>query len=135
MIVTDVGLDRKVTAIVYVAARAPDAGADYTALAKAYPTPPATAGIAFHDDCGQLSEEAFLRDFAGGPAAGGGARPLCGLTAVQKIADDGKGDVPPGEPSRPTIPCPPKSGRAIPTCSALWPSEWVRRRSRLRRAN
>ena len=65
MIVTDVGGDPKVTALVYVAARAPDAGEDYTALAKNYPTPPATAGIVFHDDWGQLSEEAFLKDFAG----------------------------------------------------------------------
>ena len=40
----------KVTALVYVAARAPDAGEDYTALAKNYPTPPATAGIVFDDD-------------------------------------------------------------------------------------
>jgi pimeloyl-ACP methyl ester carboxylesterase len=65
MIVSDVGLDPKVTALVYVAARAPDAGEDYTALANNYPTPPATAGIVFNDDWGQLSEEAFLRDFAG----------------------------------------------------------------------
>ena len=65
MIVTDVGVDPKVTALVYVAARAPDAGEDYTALAKNYPTPPATAGIVFNDDWGRLSEEAFLHDFAG----------------------------------------------------------------------
>src|SRR5436309_3413763 len=65
MIVTDVGVDPKVTALVYVAARAPDAGEDYTALAKNYPTPAATAGIVFNDDWGQLSEEAFLHDFAG----------------------------------------------------------------------
>jgi pimeloyl-ACP methyl ester carboxylesterase len=65
MIVTDVGVDPKVTALDYVAARAPDAGEDYTALAKTYPTPPAAAGIVFQDDWGQLSEEPFLRDFAG----------------------------------------------------------------------
>jgi pimeloyl-ACP methyl ester carboxylesterase len=65
MIVSEVGIDPKVTALVYVAARAPDAGEDYTALAKKYPTPPATAGIVFNDDWGRLSEEAFLRDFAG----------------------------------------------------------------------
>jgi len=65
MIVSEVGADLKVTALVYVAARAPDAGEDYTALANTYPTPPATAGVIFHDDWGQLSEEAFLRDFAG----------------------------------------------------------------------
>ena len=53
-----------------MAARAPDAGEDYAALAKQFPTPPATAGIVFDGDEGRLSEEAFLRDFAGDlPAA------------------------------------------------------------------
>jgi pimeloyl-ACP methyl ester carboxylesterase len=65
MIVSEVGVDPKVTALVYVAARAPDAGEDYTALAKNFPTPPATAGIIFDDDWGRLSEKAFLHDFAG----------------------------------------------------------------------
>ena len=65
MIVTEAGVDPKVSALVYVAARAPDAGEDYAALAKTYPTPPATAGIVWSGDYGQLSEAAFLRDFAG----------------------------------------------------------------------
>ena len=65
MIVTEVGVDPKVTALVYVAARAPDAGEDYTALAKQYPTPPASAGIQWSGDWAQLSEAAFLHDFAG----------------------------------------------------------------------
>jgi pimeloyl-ACP methyl ester carboxylesterase len=65
MIVTEAGMHPNVSALVYVAARAPDAGEDYTALAKTYPTPPATAGILFDGDEGRLSEEAFLRDFAG----------------------------------------------------------------------
>lgn len=65
MIVTEVGVDPKITALVYVAARAPDAGEDYTALAKTYPTPPASAGIVFNGEWGQLTEAAFLRDFAG----------------------------------------------------------------------
>src|SRR6202051_2047064 len=65
MVVWELGIDTKITALVYVAARAPDAGEDYTALAKNYPTPPATAGIVFNDDWGRLSEEAFLRDFGG----------------------------------------------------------------------
>jgi pimeloyl-ACP methyl ester carboxylesterase len=34
MIVTEAGVDPKVSALVYVAARAPDAGEDYTALAQ-----------------------------------------------------------------------------------------------------
>jgi pimeloyl-ACP methyl ester carboxylesterase len=65
MIVTEAGVDPKVSALVYVAARAPDAGEDYTALAKTFPTPPASAGIVFDGDEGRLSEAAFLRDFAG----------------------------------------------------------------------
>src|SRR5580704_9816317 len=65
MIVTDAGVHPNVSAVVYVAARAPDAGEDYTALAKKFPTPPASAGIVFDGDEGCLSEEAFLRDFAG----------------------------------------------------------------------
>jgi pimeloyl-ACP methyl ester carboxylesterase len=65
MIVTEVGLHASVSALVYVAARAPDAGEDYAALAKRFPTPPASAGIVFDGDEGRLSEAAFLRDFAG----------------------------------------------------------------------
>jgi hypothetical protein len=65
MIVTEAGVHPNVSAIVYVAARAPDAGEDYPALAKEFPTPPASAGIMFDGDEGRLSEEAFLRDFAG----------------------------------------------------------------------
>jgi pimeloyl-ACP methyl ester carboxylesterase len=65
MIVTEAGVHPNVSALVYVAARAPDAGEDYTALAKTFPTPPATAGIVFDGNEGRLSEAAFLRDFAG----------------------------------------------------------------------
>jgi pimeloyl-ACP methyl ester carboxylesterase len=65
MIVTEAGMHSNVSALVYVAARAPDAGEDYSALAKAFPTPPASAGILFDGDEGRLSEAAFLRDFAG----------------------------------------------------------------------
>src|ERR1700754_1235480 len=65
MIVTEAGTHPNVSALVYVAARAPDANEDYTALAKTYPTPPATAGIGVRGDEGRLTEAAFLRDFAG----------------------------------------------------------------------
>ncbi|API51301.1 alpha/beta hydrolase [Rhizobium leguminosarum] len=65
MMVNEAGVHPDVSALVYVAARAPDAGEDYTALAKTFPTPPASAGIVFDGDEGRLSEEAFLRDFAG----------------------------------------------------------------------
>jgi pimeloyl-ACP methyl ester carboxylesterase len=65
MIVTEAGVHPNVSALVYVAARAPDAGEDYTTLAKRFPAPPASAGIVFDGDEGRLSEAAFLRDFAG----------------------------------------------------------------------
>jgi pimeloyl-ACP methyl ester carboxylesterase len=65
MIVTEAGTHPNVSALVYVAARVPDAGEDYTALAKTFPTPPASAGIVFDGDEGRLNEAAFLRDFAG----------------------------------------------------------------------
>jgi pimeloyl-ACP methyl ester carboxylesterase len=65
MIVTEAGIDPKISAVVYVAARAPDAGEDYGALAAQFPTPPASAGVVFDGDEGRLTEAAFLRDFAG----------------------------------------------------------------------
>jgi len=64
MTVTEASMHANVSALVYVAAWAPDAGEDYTALAKTFPTPPAPAGIVDGDE-GRLSEAAFLRDFAG----------------------------------------------------------------------
>jgi pimeloyl-ACP methyl ester carboxylesterase len=65
MIVTEAGVHPHVSALVYVAARAPDAGENYAVLAKKFPPPPASAGIIFDGDEGRLSEVAFLRDFAG----------------------------------------------------------------------
>jgi pimeloyl-ACP methyl ester carboxylesterase len=67
-IVSEVGLDPKVSALVYVAARAPDAGEDFAALAKTFPAPPASAGIITAGGFAQLSETAFLNDFANGVA-------------------------------------------------------------------
>src|SRR5271154_5563045 len=61
MIVTDAGVDPIVSAVVYVAARAPDAGEDYNTLAKKFPAPPASAGVVFDGDEGRLTESAFLR--------------------------------------------------------------------------
>ena len=64
-IISEAGNDPKVSALVYVAARAPDAGEDFAALAATYPKPPASAGVVRKDGFFWLSEEAFLRDFAG----------------------------------------------------------------------
>ncbi|MFD1703970.1 alpha/beta fold hydrolase [Methylopila henanensis] len=65
MIISEAGDDPKVSALVYVAARAPDAGEDFAALAKAYPRPPVADGLVFDGEEGRLSEKAFIHDFAG----------------------------------------------------------------------
>jgi pimeloyl-ACP methyl ester carboxylesterase len=64
-VISEAGLSSNVTGLVYVAARAPDAGEDYAALAARFPTPPANAGLVESGGFEQLSKEAFLRDFAG----------------------------------------------------------------------
>ena len=64
-IISEVGSAPNVSALVYIAARAPDAGEDYAALAKTFASAPASAGLIFDGDEGRLSEEAFLHDFAG----------------------------------------------------------------------
>jgi pimeloyl-ACP methyl ester carboxylesterase len=64
-VITETGTDPKVTALVYCAARGPDANEDYTALAKKFPAPPASTGLVHANGFLRLSEEAFLRDFAG----------------------------------------------------------------------
>jgi pimeloyl-ACP methyl ester carboxylesterase len=64
-IISETGNDPSVCALVYVAARAPDAGEDFGALAATFPKPPASSGIVSADGFFWLSEEAFLRDFAG----------------------------------------------------------------------
>jgi pimeloyl-ACP methyl ester carboxylesterase len=65
-IVSDVGDDPKITALVYVAARAPAAGEDFLALQGTFPNTPARAGIINREGFTLLSEPAFLDDFANG---------------------------------------------------------------------
>ncbi|WP_262406186.1 alpha/beta hydrolase [Protaetiibacter sp. SSC-01] len=65
-VISETGGDDKVSALVYIAARAPDAGEDYGALAGGFPAPPASAGLEHADGFAQLSEDAFLNDFANG---------------------------------------------------------------------
>lgn len=65
-VISEAGVDPKVSALVYVAARAPDAGEDYGHLASTFPAPPASAGLVSTAGFAQLSESAFLSDFANG---------------------------------------------------------------------
>lgn len=66
MVISQAGDDPKVAGLVYIAARAPDAGEDYPALTRKFPAAPASAGLQWGaDGYGRLSEQAFLHDFAG----------------------------------------------------------------------
>lgn len=65
-VVSETGTDPKVTALVYVAARAPDAGEDFVALSGKFATMPVRAGVQEHDGFTKLSEESFLKYFANG---------------------------------------------------------------------
>src|SRR4051812_45626413 len=69
-VISEAGTDPKVTALVYVAARAPDANEDFVALSSKFPAGPVRAGVEEYDGFTYLSEEAFLRYFANGVARG-----------------------------------------------------------------
>jgi len=68
-VVSDVGSDPKVTALVYVAARAPEAGEDFLALQGRFPNTPARDGIVSQGGYTTLSQASFLKDFANGVPA------------------------------------------------------------------
>lgn len=71
MVISQAGTDPKVTGLVYIAARAPEAGEDYPALTKRFAAAPAGAGLQWSaDGFGQLTEQAFVKDFAGDLPAG-----------------------------------------------------------------
>ncbi|HXN68099.1 MAG TPA: alpha/beta hydrolase [Bradyrhizobium sp.] len=65
-VISETGVDPKVTALVYVAARAPDANEDFVALSAKFPTGAVRAGIEAHDGFTLLSEDSFLKYFANG---------------------------------------------------------------------
>ncbi|HEX9391977.1 MAG TPA: alpha/beta hydrolase [Usitatibacteraceae bacterium] len=65
-VISETGVDPKVTALVYVAARAPDAGEDFVALSGKFPTMPVRAGVQERDGFTLLSEEAYIKYFANG---------------------------------------------------------------------
>jgi pimeloyl-ACP methyl ester carboxylesterase len=65
-VLSETGIDPKVTALVYVAARAPDAGEDFVALSGKFRVGPVRAGIEERDGFTRLSEDSFLKYFANG---------------------------------------------------------------------
>src|ERR1700744_43893 len=65
-VISETGTDPKVSALVYVAARAPDANEDFVALSGKFAAGPVRAGVQEHDGFTMLSEPAFINDFANG---------------------------------------------------------------------
>jgi pimeloyl-ACP methyl ester carboxylesterase len=65
-VISETGADPKVTALVYVAARAPDAGEDFLALSAKFPTGAVRAGVQQHAGFTTISEQSFLDYFANG---------------------------------------------------------------------
>jgi pimeloyl-ACP methyl ester carboxylesterase len=65
-VISETGLAPNVTGLVYVAARAPEAGEDYAALAAKFPTPAVNAGIVTSGGFKWIGQSAFLEDFANG---------------------------------------------------------------------
>jgi pimeloyl-ACP methyl ester carboxylesterase len=67
-LISEAGTDPKVSALVYVAARAPDAGEDFVALSAKFPTMPVRAGVVTRDGFTTINETHFLAYFANGVA-------------------------------------------------------------------
>lgn len=65
-VISQTGLDPNVAGLVYVAARAPEAGEDFAALSATFPTPPVNAGIVTSGGFKFIGQQAFLEDFANG---------------------------------------------------------------------
>lgn len=65
-VVSEAGIDPKVSALVYIAARAPDAGEDFVALSAKYPTMPVRTGTQENAGFVTLKQDAFLKYFANG---------------------------------------------------------------------
>ncbi len=65
-VISETGTDPKVSALVYVAARGPDANEDFVALSGKFPTGAVRAGIQEHEGFTTLSEDSFLKYFANG---------------------------------------------------------------------
>ena len=113
-VISETGIDPKVTALVYVAARAPDAGEDFVALSGKFPTGPVRAGIQEHDGFTRLSEDSFLKYFANGVDF----MPCRNLRPPPCSADEPAR--PRGTPSPHGMQCRNSIRPSIPTWSASW---------------
>ncbi len=65
-VVSEAGTEPNVSALVFVAARAPDAGEDFVATSAKFPTTPVRAGVVNNNGFTTVSEDAFIKYFANG---------------------------------------------------------------------
>jgi pimeloyl-ACP methyl ester carboxylesterase len=128
MIASEVGVDPKVTALVYIAARAPDAGEDYTALAAQYPTPPASAGLVRGGDgyrsCRSRRSSTTSRRMSHQRGRGRCTRCRAGFPTNCSPAAPRRR---PGATSRRSTRCRRTTARSIPTSSGSWQTAWAPR--------
>lgn len=125
-IVSEAGGDDGISALVHIAARAPDAGEDLPALAKQFPTPPASSGIAVAPDgYAELDEPTYLNDFAGGV-------PTARARALYAVQDATGPRCPanarrarPGTTNPAGIRCRRRTAPSTPTSNATWHSGWA----------
>ena len=129
-VITEAGIDPHVVGLVYVAARAPDAGEDYAALANRFPAPPANAGLVYTGGFGALTEDAFLNDFANGiDRAGRGCFMRCKDAFRKPFSVIGRLWRRGGR-SRPGMPSPGTIARHRPSLSVSLPTACTPRRLR-----
>ena len=130
MIVTEAGTDPKVSALVYVAARAPDAGEDYTALAKTFRRlrhPPGLSSTAMKGVSARRRSCAISRATCRKRRRSSSMR--C-RSLSRKLCSRARRRRRPGGRSRASMPFPRRTGRSIPISNASWPSAWAPGRSK-----
>jgi pimeloyl-ACP methyl ester carboxylesterase len=134
MIVTDAGVHPNVSAVVYVAARAPDAGEDYTVLAKKFPAPPASAA----------SFLMAMKDVSGRRLSCVISRATCRKRRQKRFTRFSGRSTNPCSPAKPPTRrggrspagtrCRRRTGPSTRIWNASWPSAWALKRSRSSRA-
>jgi pimeloyl-ACP methyl ester carboxylesterase len=121
MVATQAGVAPNVTALVYIAARAPDAGEDYTALAKRFPTPPASAGLVTVEGFSRLTR---MRSSTISRTASSPSRPTSFTPFKRRMSPRSRlrrGRLSrPGGPNRPGMPSRSKIGRSTRTWNVSW---------------
>ncbi|WP_314146042.1 alpha/beta hydrolase [uncultured Leifsonia sp.] len=65
-VISEIGDHDKVAGLVFVSARAPEAGEDFADIAAQFPAPPISSGVTEQDGFRRLQEDAFYRDLANG---------------------------------------------------------------------